>query len=317
MEAEPILEEGETPPRKPRKWGRIFAPLSVAVYLFAVWYFGWEKVRAALMGADPVLIVEAGLVTVAAKLGRIAKWRVALGPKAHAVGLYFMSRATGVWSPGRVGEFLPLLWRRHRTARLGGWILLDRVLEIVAALALGALGLGFTHFVSTPVYVGIVMLTALVCVGLIACLVQHRWLTSFAQRFAAGTKRRLVAETIAETSAEIHAMRRMVPGLIAMTLVSKAGDLFQVVLVFRALGTSVSFMLMAAAKCALAIISYLPITPVASGVPHAVQGWMMHEEAGVLPETVVASVGIEAALMTVIFSLGVLVAIVPIRRAAL
>jgi hypothetical protein len=317
MATEPVSDEGVPPTRKPRKWGRILAPLSVAVYLFAVWYFGWEKVRAALLGADPVLIVEAGLITVAAKLGRIAKWRVALGPNAHAVGLYFMSRVTGVWSPGRVGEFLPLLWRRHRTPRLGGWILLDRVMEIVAALTLGVVGLGFTHFVSRPMYVGIVVLTAAVCVMAIACLVQHRWLRAIAHRLPAGTKRRVVAETIAETSAEIDAMRGMVPALIAMTVASKVGDLFQVVLIFRALGTSVSFMLVAAAKCALAIVSYLPITPVASGVPHAVQGWMMNQEAGVLPETVVASVGIEAALMTVIFSLGVLVAIVPIRRAAL
>ncbi len=314
---EPLAEEHAERDGKRSKWPQVLVPLGIAVYFFAAWYFGWDKVRAALLGADPRLVAAAGAVSLAANCVRILKWRLALGAHAHPVGLFFLSRATGVWSPGRIGEFLPLLWRRHRSARVGGWILLDRVLEIVTALALGVIGLGFTSFLSTPIYIALVVATTAACVGALVCLTQHRWMDAVARRLAAGTRLRLVADTLTRTSIEIHTLRRQTPVLLAITLAAKAADLFAVVLIFRALGVSVGFMLTAASKCALAIVSFVPITPMATGVPHAVQGWMMNAEAGVAPETVVASVGIEAGLMLIIFTLSVMIASRAIKRAVL
>ncbi len=314
---EPLATERREGGLMRSKWARILMPLGVGVYFLAVWYFGWDKVRAALLGADMRLVAAAGAVSVAANCARILKWRLALGAEAHAVGLFFLSRATGVWSPGRVGEFLPLLWRRHRSARVGGWILLDRVLEIVASLALGVVGLGFTSFVTTPIYIATVVATAVACAGALIGLTQHGWMAAIARRLAAGTRRRLVADTLTQTSAEIRVMWRLTPALLGVTLAAKAGDVFAVVLIFRALGAGVGFMLTAASKCALAIVSFVPITPVATGVPHAVQGWMMNAEAGVAPEAVVASVGIEAALMLIIFTASVAIASRAIGRAAL
>ncbi len=87
------------------KWARILMPLGVGVYFLAVWYFGWDKVRAALLSADVGLVAAAGAVSVAANCARILKWRLALGAEAHAVGLFFLSRATGVWSPGEWASF--------------------------------------------------------------------------------------------------------------------------------------------------------------------------------------------------------------------
>lgn len=299
------------------KWPRILFPLGIAVYLGVAWYFGWDKVRDALLGADLRLVAAAGAVSLCANLARIGKWRIALGRDAHPVGLFFLSRATGVWSPGRIGEFLPLLWKRHRNARVGAWILLDRVLEIVAALALGVVGLGFTSLVATPIYIAIAVATAAGCVAGFLLLARHDWMAALARRCPEGTRLRYVADALTQTSIEIRALWRITPGLLAITLAAKAADLYAIVLIFAALGTRVGFMLTAASKCALSLISFIPVTPVATGVPHAVQGWMMYAEAGVPPEITIASVGIEAALMLIIFSIAVLAASRAIRRAAI
>lgn len=299
------------------KWPRLLFPLGIVVYLGVAWYFGWGKVRDALLGADLRLVTAASAISVGATLARIAKWRLALGRDGNAVGLFFLSRATGVWSPGRIGEFLPLLWKRHRNARVGGWILLDRVLEIVASLALGVVGLGYTGLVTTPIYIVIAVATGLGCVAGMLLLARHDWMAAIARRFREGSRLRYVADALTQTSVEICTLGPATPGLLGVTLAAKAADLYAVTLIFAALGTKVPFMLTAAAKCALALVSFVPVTPVATGVPHAVQGWMMHAEAGVPPEITVASVGIEAALMLVIFSGAVLVASRAIRRAAL
>lgn len=299
------------------KWPKLLFPLGVAVYLGVAWYFGWEKVRDALLGADVRLVAAAAAISVGATLLRIGKWRIALGRDAHPVGLFFLSRVTGVWSPGRIGEFLPLLWKRHRNARVGAWILLDRVLEIIASLALGIVGLGFTGLVTMPIYIVIAIATAMGCVGGALLLARHDWMDVVARRFAEGTKLRYIADALTQTSVEIRALWRMTPGLFGVTFVAKVADLYAVVLIFAALGVKVGFMLTAASKCALALVSFVPITPMATGVPHAVQGWMMHADTGVPPEITVASVGIEAALMLIIFSATVLIASKAIRRAAI
>lgn len=299
------------------KWPRLLFPLGIAVYLGVAWYFGWEKVRDALLGADARLIAGAAAISVGATLARITKWRIALGRDAHAVGLFFLSRATGVWSPGRIGEFLPLLWKRHRNARVGGWILLDRVLEIVASLVLGIVGLGFTQLVTMPVYIGIAVATSVASFAGILLLARHDWMDAIARRFPEGSKLRYVADALTQTSIEIRALWRVTPGLLGVTFIAKVADLYAVVLIFAALGVKLGFMLTAASKCALSIVSFIPITPMATGVPHAVQGWMMNAEAGVPPEITVASVGIEAALMLIIFSTALLIASRAVRRAAI
>ena len=55
------------------------------------------------------------------------------------------------------------------------------------------------------------------------------------------------------------------------------------------------------AKCALAIVSFIPITPAATGVPHGAQAWMMNEVSAVPPEALLVGIGIEVVLLGVTF----------------
>jgi len=317
MSASETVTEGASGAR-PRKTTRyLFIALGITVYLIAVSLIGWRKVADSLAGANIPLVIAAAALTCTGALLRMWKWRRALGAERQAIGLYFLSRSGGVWSPARVGEFLPLLWRRHRSASVAAWILFDRVIEILVTLALGIVGLAFIQLVSPGSLAGIAAAVTLSSVIGVYLLTRADWLDALAARFDQTSRTRRALHAIANTSGELRRFARRSPDLLALTVIGKACDLYAVALIFRALGHPVGFALAAASKCALAIVSYLPITPITTGVPHTVQGWIMHESAGVMPETVAASVAIEAGIMMVVFALMALVAARAIRDAAL
>ncbi len=312
---------GDTPAldaRKPRRATRyFFIALGVTVYIVAVSLIGWGKVGDALAGADLPVVALAALLTGAGAILRMWKWRRALGSERHAIGIYFLSRSGGVWSPARVGEFLPLLWRRHRNSRVAGWILFDRVAEIAVTLLLGLAGLAVIHLLPAPALASVIALVAAADVCGVYLLTRSDWLRALARRLREGSRLCTAISALADTAGEFRGFLARPPDLVSMTVVAKCLDLYAVTLIFRALGAPVSGALVAAAKCALAVISYLPITPMTTGIPHTVQGWIMHESAAIQPATVAASVAIEAGIMVLVFSLMALAATRAIRDAAL
>ncbi len=301
--------------RRPARY--VFLALGLAVYAVAVWWIGWRKIGDTLAAAELPLVAAAAALIGGGSLLRMWKWRRALGAERNAIGLFFLSRSGGVWSPARVGEFLPLLWRRHRNTRVAGWILFDRVLEVLVTLVLGLAGLAALQFLPTGELVAATLGAITVATAGVYVLTRSDLLQAAANRAPDGSWLRSALSALAGTSGEMKSFLGSPMDLTALTVLAKAMDLFAIVLIFRALHASASFALVAAAKCALAVVSYVPITPVSTGIPHGVQGWIMFEAAQIQPETVVASVGIEAAIMAVVFSLTALAATRAIRDAAL
>jgi hypothetical protein len=248
---------------------------------------------------------------------RIWKWRRALGADRHAIGLYFLSRSFGVWSPARIGEFLPLIWRRHRTTRVAAWILFDRVLEVLVMLAIGLAGLALIELVPLATLMAICAMAMVASVAGVYTLTRADLLNSLANRFESGTRSRAVLQAIAGTSGELRTFVGASIDLVVVTVIAKVVDLYAVSLIFKGLKAPAEFALVAASKCALSIVSYVPITPMATGIPHTVQGWIMHESGGIPPEAVAASVGIEAAIMVAVFLTTALAGSRAIRDAAL
>ena len=104
--------------------------VGVLVLIVVTWRAGWRDILGAMQGADPRLLGAVVVVEGVSVWVRAAKWRVVLGAHRHSVRVFFLSKAAGNWSPGRVGELSPLLIKEHRTARMGAWIVVDRLLEI-------------------------------------------------------------------------------------------------------------------------------------------------------------------------------------------
>ena len=291
---------GASPPRK-FKISRYLFVVGLAVYCGVVWYFGWQEVRDQFLSADLPMVVFAAAIFTTATWCRALKWRYALGAGHHALGLFFISKATGDWSPGRIGEFAPMALRRHRTPKIGAWIMLDRVIEIVVTLALGLFGLAAIDLLTRTQYVLVAAFTVAASVAGMILLTRRSFFLWLAGRLADGSIMHRTVMLFAAISEELFLFARKLPLAIAITVATKAADLFAVILIFASIGHRVGFALTAAAKCALAIVSFIPITPAATGVPHSAQAWMMNEVAGLPPEALLAGIGIEVVVLSVTF----------------
>jgi len=111
------------------------------LYLGIIAYIGFEDVGSALRTLDYRYIAALMLIEASALAIRAWKWRIALGPNQQSLRACFISKAGGNLTPARLGEFSPLLLEEHRSARVGAWILLDRVLEASATIVIGLIGL--------------------------------------------------------------------------------------------------------------------------------------------------------------------------------
>lgn len=290
----------EGPVRRAR-WFRWIPLVGLVVYFTVVWVVGWDKVRGELATADVSMVLAAGGLTLLATWSRAWKWRLALGAGRHSTALFFLSKAAGNWSPGRVGEFSPLVWRRHRNARVAAWIALDRLLEIATTLGLGVAGLWTLSMV--PKYMsGVVTVGVVVSLGVGFWLLTRRGLLlRWARQFGRGTRVRTALRALASVSREMRAFAFVSLPAGGITILMKVIDLWAVTLLFAAFGSFPGFWPIAASKCALAMVSFLPVTPPATMIPHGVQAWLLHEESGVTYEVLAAVIGVEVVVISVTF----------------
>jgi uncharacterized membrane protein YbhN (UPF0104 family) len=303
-----------TPKQARRAW--LMMLMGLSIYCGVVWYLGWQDVRDELVSADVGLILLSAVIIVSATWLRALKWRYAMGRDSHSVSLYFLSKATGNWTPGRIGEFAPMALKNHRTPRVGAWILFDRIIEIITTLALGLYGLALITLVSVEQFwlaaIGVVVATG----AGIYILTRRKWFIAWAGRFKEESFFHKLLMLLAAVSEEFHLFGKSLPITGSITIFTKAVDLWAIILIFKALGYDPTFALMAAAKCALAIVSFIPITPTATFVPHGTQALIMNDSAGSPYDGLLAGIGIEVLVVSFTFWVSFTLALPGIRRAA-
>lgn len=303
-------------PRRPSNVTRYLFVIGIILYSVIVWYIGWQKVRDELLSANLGLVLLAAGIIFSATWVRTLKWRYALGPGHGAIGLFFMSKATGNWSPGRLGEFAPMFLRRHRTPKIGAWIMLDRILEIFVTLALGLVGLYIVNVLAPEAYVAILVTCILGGAGGVYLLTRRGIFLSLAERTRETSIVHRFAMLFAAINEELYIFSRKLVPVTVVTVLTKCADLWAVVLIFRSFGYAPGFALVAAAKCALAIVSFFPVTPAATGVPHVTQAWLMNYAAGIPYEGLAVGIGVEVVIIGVTFWTSVGLAAAHVKDAA-
>lgn len=288
-------------PKKATTYTRYLFVVGLCVYFGVVWYLGWRKIGSLLFSAELAPIAFAAVLSLAGTWARAWKWRYALGPGERAVGIFFLSKGAANWSPARIGEFSPMLLRRHRTAKVGAWIMLDRLLEIVVTLALGLFGLAVIQIVPLGLYSVILAGSVFGCGISFYLLTRRAFFLRIAEKRDPASWVHRLAMLLAAVSDELHLFTRRLPVVMIVTIVTKCTDLWAVLLIFKALGYLVEFPLIAAAKCALAIVSFIPVTPASTAIPHGVQAWIMNYASDIPYEGLVAGIGVEVVIVSVTF----------------
>jgi len=293
-----------------------FWTIGIAVYVGCVSIIGWGRLRDAIAGVNVPWFLLMALVTAAGLWVRVIKWRLVLGKGSNAVGVFFLSKAAGEWSPGRLGELSPLLIRKHRHARMGAWIVVDRILEMTVTLGLGIAGLALLPVPNRRLMVAS---AALIGVGLVLALfllTRRAMFLAFAARFREGSIGHRAASVFAEMASAVVALRSSTPATLAVTILAGCTDVWAGMLLYQCFGWTVSFSLMAAAKGVHAITSAIPITPNATGIPYLTAAVLIHEVGGVPSEVLAAAIALSVVVTNAIFWLSIAVGAADLRRGA-
>ncbi len=271
------------------------------LYGVILWRLGWTPIRDTVASIHVWPLLGALGIEAASLWLRVYKWRLALGPGQSAARLCFLSKAGGNLSPGRVGEFAPLAMREHRTAKLGAWILLDRLLEVAMTLALGILGfvaLGVDENGRAIIWIA-GGLAVLLAAGVLST--RHRAIEKVAQRLPREGALHKLATTLASVSRELRELGSRAPAQVAVTLVVKAMDLAGSILLFAAFGAWPSFAALAVAQCIHGLTSIVPITPNATGIPYLTAAAFLHTAVGIPIEILALAVPARMLIANAVF----------------
>jgi len=288
--------------------------VGVCVYAAFIVYIGWRPIVESLTRVQAMPLALMVLVTIAALWVRVLKWRAALGPDADASRLFWLSKAAGEWSPGRIGELSPLLLDRYRTPRVAAWIVVDRAFEIACTLSLGVAGVILVQTSSKAALIGS---AALIAAAMVFALLLLSWRELFEHlrvRTSEGSRLNRLFRFLAETSSEVAALRSRSALPLAITLVAGLADVWAGMLLFAAFGHNVTFAVMAAVKGLHAITSAIPITPNATGIPYLTAAILLHEVAHVPSEVLAAAIALSVAISNIIFWVSASAALATFRR---
>lgn len=263
-----------------------------------IWHFGWRTLYADLREARPGPLLLFAALTLAGFWIRAWKWRCALGPGRQAWWIFFFAKMGGNWSPGRIGEFSPLLLRRHRTPVMAGWIVLDRMLEIAATLLAALAGAAWISLLPLPAVAALLALGAAVNVAVLWLIMRKRPLPPWIRRhIPPGTRRARIARHAGRLREAGPELSGRLPAAVAITALAKAIDLYAVVALCAAFGYGVGPALAGAARGAHALVSAIPLTPDATGAPFVAAAVLLHEYGGMPYATLTVALALEAALI--------------------
>ncbi|MBI2423142.1 MAG: flippase-like domain-containing protein [Candidatus Hydrogenedentes bacterium] len=281
--------------RPPHPWRRYLWVAGALLFSLLLAHFGWENLWQALKTAQPGLLLWMTALIVAGFWIRAWKWRFALGPGEPGIALFFVAKLAGNWTPGRAGEFSPLLFRQHRNAQVAVWILSDRLLEVYLTLAFGLAGLHALNL-TAPALVwagGLVWLLGAAVFLWVLYRVDWTW---GAAAESPGLTRR-IAIAMEALQRELRLLRGRFLAVLGLTLLAKATDIWAVMLLCAAFGYDAAFLLVCAARCAHALVSAIPVTPDATGIPFVAAAYVLHVYAGIPYAVLTVALGMEVAII--------------------
>ncbi len=275
--------------------------VGLCLYLAVLWYVGWQNIRQALLSFDIRFLAALMAVEALAVWIRAAKWRMVLGPGQNALGAYLVSKAAGSLSPARTGELAPLLFKRHRNTRMGAWILVDRLLETGATLGLGLLGLMAMQLPRRDMAVVVAVALVLLVVAPFYILTRRGLFVWFARRTNEQSIAHRAAALLTDVSGQVFRLGKKLPAASFITLTATCLDICVSSLAYLGFGYHVPFALLAIVQCVHGLVSALPFTPNATGVPYLVAMGLIYEFADVPAEVLAVAVAVRTVGANIVF----------------
>ncbi len=285
-----------------RQWfPRVLLFTGIVLLVYLVQHFGWRELWNTATSASPGWLLVMAIVTQLSLWLRVYKWRMVLGPEGAAARLFFLAKVAGTWTPGRLGEFAPLMLGEHRNVRVAAWILTDRVMEVWMTVAFGIVGavfipqlrqaFGSLGTALVPV-LGISYLHAIALLVALSPVVGLGMVFLYSPPKPDGHAGRLV-KLVHVLHDELRLLGRKTPLLVFISAAAKALDMWAIVALFHAFGEWVGFWLAGTARLAHALVSASPVTPDTTGVPYVAAAALIHDQTGIAYATLTAAISLE------------------------
>lgn len=276
-----------------RKSGRWFFLVGCVLLSALGWHFGLERIGALLRNAEPAPLIGMAVLIVVGFWARALKWHHALGKGGQGILLFFIAKTAGNWTPGRAGELAPLLLKQHRTARVAAWIGLDRAIEVSLTLGLGLLGAASLGLVSPGAWIILVVLAAGGSWVLLKLGRVDQETSNTPEPITPSGWRSRLRGAGKSLRLELALFVHKLPVCLGLTVLAKITDVYAVIYLCDAFGYHTGFLLVCAARCAHGLVSAIPVTPDATGVPYVAAAWMLHEYAGIPFEALTTALALE------------------------
>lgn len=297
----PAAPADSAKPRRSYSWLRYAWVVGLLVYVAAVYFTDGASVIASLRAVHPGWVAALFAILMAGQWLRAYKWRVVLGPGKQAIGVHFLSKLGGNYTPGRIGEFAPLFLREHRSAALAAWIAADRILEILCTLIFGIGGVAAIGLSQGPALIVLVVGLGIGCTLFIVFLGHPAWVNAVARILPACGRLQLIHDALRAVQQAYGAIRPRMPVAAFITIVAAAIDIAAGLTLFMAFGYALPFMLFAGIKCLYAIVAAIPWAPPASGLPMLSAAAVIHEAGNVPESVIIAAVGVNVVVTQAVF----------------
>ena len=288
----------EAPPEKKRTWWTLLLSLVGACFFgFLIYHFGVEALWEALKGAAPLPLLWCGLILILGLWVRAWKWRYVLDTAQQGMGLFFVAKLAGSLTPGRAGEFAPLLNKANRNTAVLTWILADRILEIWSTLAIGLWGAWYLGIAPGLWGVGLVAGGVVGTLVLMLLVWRQDWVVRLEMKWQDIRILGWLVNVLSALHQEVRTLRAKTVPILLTTAFAKWTDLFAVVLLCKAFGFDITHALAGAARCAHALVSAVPITPDVTGAPYVAQAVLLHEYGAMSYEILTVALALEAVMV--------------------
>ena len=284
--------------------------VGVAAYLGFLAYVGWADLRDAIADIHYRFLGAVIVLDLLVLWFRVSKWHLALHGESDVTRLAFLSKAGGNLTPGRLGEFSPLLMQQFRTSKVGAWIFLDRMLEAIATLMLGLVGIiAVVGLVGgyTLLYASLALMVLLILGSYM--LMQDGLIAKIQTRCTSIEAIHRLLGHLRSVSIELALLRPKVPLFLGMSLIATAFDILLAYFLCLSLGFTVSLTLLALVQVVHAVTSVIPLTPNATGIPYAAAATILHQVGDVSLEALAVIVALRMLLGNAVFWVSFLIGI--------
>ncbi|VVB59981.1 Lysylphosphatidylglycerol synthase TM region [uncultured archaeon] len=256
---------------------------SILLYLFNK--IGFGKIKAAVLSLNPVYMLGFFFFIALSVILKGLKWKMSLGifdiktKLLDATEMWIIGFSIGAMTPGRMGDFVKILYLDEKKSKSMGAVLLDRLTDVFAVLVFALMGLGIFGSAVGSAKQMIFLAFAALLAGILILKKYHKPLSgAVLSRIVPKKYRASLKEGAAhffESSRQALKYRKRIFGISLMSVFIWMVSGLQGFIIARSLGIGIGYLPLLFILSIVALVELIPITVAGLGTREATIVFLM------------------------------------------